>query len=169
MNGITLTLEGFPPSAFMNYSSWASCQRSKGRFEELNAGEGSFVSVKGSYCQGSSCLFYLRLLKRSPHNQPMKHFLADFISAFGRAKYAKNLKFLAKFTNPIKLRLICGMAAVSSLGRRQGWLSNQSTGSPLSHQHFHNQQKSAPAQYSTEAALSRITSELLTHLVALYK
>jgi hypothetical protein len=121
MNGVALTLEGFLPSAFMNYSSWASCQRGKGRFEELNAGEGSFVSVKGSYCQGSSCLFYLRLLKRSPHNQPMKHFLADFVSAFGRAKYAKNLKFfLAKVTNPIKLRLICGVAAVSSRSRPTG-------------------------------------------------
>jgi hypothetical protein len=48
MKVISLTLEGFLPSAWMNYNSWASCQRGKGSFEELNAGEGSFVSVKDS-------------------------------------------------------------------------------------------------------------------------
>jgi hypothetical protein len=65
-------------------------------------------------------LSFISVSLRGAPNQPMKHFSADFVSAFGRTKYAKNLKFLAKVTNPIKLRLICGMATVSSLSRSTG-------------------------------------------------
>jgi hypothetical protein len=97
MNGITLTLEGFPPSAFMNYSSWASCQRSKGRFEELNAGEGSFVSVTGSYCQGSSCLFLLSpSLQEEPPQSANEAFLGGFYLCIWKSQICKEFKVLGK-------------------------------------------------------------------------
>jgi hypothetical protein len=81
----------------MNYSSWASCQRSKGRFEELNAGEGSFVSVTGSYCQGSSCLFLLSpSLQEEPPQSANEAFLGGFYLCIWKSQICKEFKVLGK-------------------------------------------------------------------------